>query len=328
MTNVGQTVTIFPNRLLDAYMQRWQFSIQRQLGGTALFELAYVGNRSVHLRVSNNIDTLPVKYLSTSPTRDNTNYNALTTNVTNPFYPLLPGTSLSGSTIAVSQLLVPYPQFTGVTVTNNSGYAFYNALQGSFRKRFSRGLTAIANYTWSKSMQATTYMNPTDPAPSYSISDQDRPHRLVVTGIYELPFGFQVQGIYQWQMGGPLGFGNDICYCSLNQIPASERTLNKWFNTSVFETSSSKQLVDNIRTFPLYLAGVRAPNLSMLDLGISKEFKLRENLRFQIRGEAFNAMNHPVFQAPSTSVTSSAFGTITATGQLPRTVELLARLRW
>ncbi len=66
-TNVGSSFTTFPNRLRNPYAQRWQFSVQRVLPGNAILEVAYVGNRSVHLIESRNIDALPDRYLSSSP---------------------------------------------------------------------------------------------------------------------------------------------------------------------------------------------------------------------------------------------------------------------
>ena len=349
-TNVGSSFTIYPSRLLNPYAQRWQFGIQRSLGGNSILEIAYVGNRSVHLiNTGRNIDGLPDRYLSSSPVRDNANYSLLTANVKNPFYPLLPSTSLSGSTVSTSQILLPFPQFTSVTVYNNDGASWYHALQARYQKRFSHGYTLLANYTWSKYMQAISYANAGDPSPTASISDQDRPHRIVTTVIYELPFGagklwgsawpavpkmvlggWQLQGIYQWQVGAPLSFGNDLYYGYLHDIalPADKRSIQEWFNTSLFETNTARQLVDNLRTFPLYLAGVRAPGLSVADLGLSKKVNLREHMTLQIRGEAFNALNTPQFAAPNTTVTSTAFGTITAASQLPRTVEVSARIQF
>jgi hypothetical protein len=347
-TNVGSSFTIYPNHLMNPYAQRWQFGIQRSLPGNAVLEVAYVGNRSVHLIESRNIDALPDKYLSSSLIRDNTNYSLLTTNVKNPFYPL-PSTSLSGTTVSTSQLLLPYPQFTGVTQYNNDGYSWYHALQTRYQKRFSHGYTLLANYTWSKYMQATSYANAGDLSPTASISDQDRPHRVVTTVIYELPFGkgkrwgsswsvipqtvlggWQLQGIYQWQVGAPLSFGNDLYYGNMSSIalPADKRTIQEWFNTSLFETASAKQLVDNLRTFPLYLSGVRAPGLSVADLGLSKRVNLREHMTLQLRGEAFNALNTPQFSPPNTTVTSTAFGTITGASQLARTIEVSARIQF
>jgi hypothetical protein len=350
-TNLGSSFTVFPSRLLSPYAQRWQFGVQRSLGGSSILEVAYVGNRSVHLiNTGRNIDTLPTQYLSSAPVRDTANYSRLTANVKNPFYPLLPSTSLSGSTVSVTQLLLPYPQFTGITQYNNDGASWYHGLQARFQKRFSHGYSLLANYTWSKYMQSISYLNTSDPNPTASVSDQDRPHRIVTTVIWELPFGqgkrwgsawpgavktvlggWQFQGIYQWQVGAPLAFGNDIYYGgNIHDIalPASQRTITQWFNTSQFETASAKQLVDNLRTFPLYLAGVRAPGLSVTDFGMSKRVNLGERARLQLRGDAFNALNTPQFAAPNTTVTSTAFGTITGASQMSRTIEVSARIQF
>ena len=80
--------------------------------------------------VTRNFDAVPDQYLSTSPSRDQTTINSLTGAVANPFYPLLPGTGLSGTTVPRMQLLTPYPEFTGVSMPTNQGYSFYNANAG------------------------------------------------------------------------------------------------------------------------------------------------------------------------------------------------------
>ena len=74
----------------------------------------------------------------------------------NPFEGLLPGTTINGATVARSQLLRPFPEFTGVTFSQlNVGRIWYNSLQVSVQKRYSHGLTFSANYTLSKNIQAT-----------------------------------------------------------------------------------------------------------------------------------------------------------------------------
>ena len=351
MTNVGNSVTYFADHLPNQYMQRWQFGVQRSIGRDAIFELGYVGSRSVHGHLSHNLNFIPAQYLSTMPSRDNATYAALTATVANPFYPLLPGTGLPNSTVAITQLMYAYPQFTGLTTQTDDGYSWYHSMQARYQKRFGRGVTLLANYTWSKMMEATTYFNASDLSPTHSISGSDRPHRIAISGFWDLPIGqrrqllsslhgvpqailggWTVKGIYQWQQGGPLAGGNWIYYGSdIHNIalPAGQRTIQAWFNTSQFEKNSGLQLVDNLRTFPLYLAGVRTPGLNNSDLGISKRFHLGSETRsLEIRGDAYNALNHSQFQAPSTSVTSSGFGGITATSVMPRTVDVSATVKF
>ena len=97
---------------------------------------------------------------------------------------------IHGATVARSQLLRPFPEFTGITETNlNTGKVWYNSLQVSAQKRYSHGLTFSANYTFSKNIQATSYLNAQDAAPTNVLTAFDRPQRLAFTPSYELPFG-------------------------------------------------------------------------------------------------------------------------------------------
>src|SRR5262249_13978993 len=143
------------------------------------------------------MDALPNQYLSTAPTRDQANIDYLSTQVPNPFAGLLPGTSLNTATIARSQLLAPYPQFTGITMNDYQGYAWYNALQVRVERRFSKGFTTLLGYSFSKNMAAenyysfgsAAYLNPADPTPTRAIAAIDRPHMFAMTALWELPFG-------------------------------------------------------------------------------------------------------------------------------------------
>jgi hypothetical protein len=330
MTNAGQSITVFPDRLLNPYVEHWEATLQRTLGNQAVIEIGYAGSRAVHLRVARQLDAVPAQYLATSITRDNVRYASLTTNVTNPFYPLLPSTNLSGTTVQLLQLLRPYPQFTSVMSANNDGYSWYHALQTRVQKRLNRAWMVMASYTFSKFMEATSYLNDCDPVPYRNISNSDRPHRAVVSFIYQPHFarGWQVQGIYQWQSGAPINFGNVAYYGGPVALPADQRTVSHWFNTAVFERSSAWQPVDNVRTFPLRFGNLRMSALNMLDLGISKNIRVRERYTLQIRADAFNAENHTIFGAPNASPTSTDFGAITSTSQLPRVIEFSLRVQF
>jgi hypothetical protein len=175
------------------------------------------------------------------------------------------------------------------------------------------------------------------------ISSQDRPHRFTGSGIWELPFGkgkqfcsglsglpgkiasgWQVQGIYQWQMGSPLGFGNALLYAAPQTValPSDARTIDRWFNTDVFDRSTANQLSRNIVTLSSRFSGIRGPGINMLDLSVIKTTNITERVKAQLRGEFINALNHTQFSNPNTTPTSASFGTITGTGQLPRTVQL------
>jgi hypothetical protein len=339
MTSVGQSISVFPARLLNPYVERWEFSLQRSLGAQAVLEIGYVGNRGTHLRVARQLNPMLAQYLSTLAVRDNTRYALLTSNVANPFYPLLPNSSLSGSTVQLLQLLRPYPQFTGIATTTNNGFSWYHSLQTRLQKRFARNYLLVVTYTWSKYMEAISYLNDADTAPTRVISSQDRPHRVVTSFVYAIPFkkrsrwigGWQAQGIYQWQSGAPIGFGDVLYYggdIHSIALPADQRNATHWFNTAAFERNSALQLAYHIRTFPPRFAGIRSMGLDMLDLGVSRNLRLTERVTLQIRADAFNVLNHTHFGAPNTSPTSSDFGAVTSTSQLPRVIEFSMRVQF
>jgi len=347
-TNLGQGVSFFNQSLSNPYVQRWQFALQRSLPGQSVIEVSYVGNRGVRQRTSRNLDALPNQYLSTSPFRDQTTINLLSAQVPNPFYPLLPGTSLSGTTVARSQLLLAYPQFTGVSLDTNQGFSWYHSMQARFEKRFSHGFTSSVSWTWSKLMEARSYLNGADLMPEKVISDQDRTQRIVVTAIYELPFGkgrrvggswkgfgsriisgWQASGIYQGQSGAALGFGNAIFLGNLGDIPIANgaRTVDRWFNVDAgFEKNSGLQLSQNLRTLSSRFSGVRADGANNLDLAIIKNTQIREGIQLQLRFEGINALNHPQFNPPNTTPSSTAFGQVTETWASPRTVLFAAKI--
>ncbi len=166
MTNVGQSISAFPSRLRNPYVERWETALQRELGNSqAVLQIAYVGSRGTHLRVSPQLDPIPAQYLSASPFYNSAVNTMLTASVANPFYPLLPSTSLSGSTVATGQLLRPYPQFTSIGGISNGGFSWYHSLQAILQKRFSRNYFVTAAYTWSKYMEAITYPERHGPHP-------------------------------------------------------------------------------------------------------------------------------------------------------------------
>ncbi len=117
------------------------------------------------------------------------------------------------------------------------------------------------------------------------------------------------------QSGPGLGFGNVIyrgTYSGL-KLSGDARSLEQWFNTAGFERNTQLQLANNIRTFPTRLAGVRSDGISTVDLSAIKNFRIREGLRVQVRGEAEGAMNHPNFAAPNLNPANTLFGKVSAT---------------
>jgi hypothetical protein len=351
-TSLGLSPSFVAPTRRNAYMQKWSFAVQQDVGHKTLIEIGYVGSKAIGLGLSQTYDDVPAQYLSTSSERDQTTINYLSQAVANPFYGLseFAGTGLQTTTVSRSQLLRPYPQFTGVSTTVAGGFSWYHALEASVEKRFSHSYTMQGSYTWSKAMAAVDKLNSTDLYPSRVVSSLDRTHTLSATGIYELPFGrgkrwmasrrwvdlamgsWAVQGVYQVVSGRPLTWGNVLFRGDVRQItlPGSEQRVERWFNTDGFERNSSKQLASNIRTFPLRLNGVRGGGFNIWNLSITKDFRLSEKVALQFRAEAADAFNHPTFDVPNVSPTSGAFGQVTAIGygDTARRITLGGRLSW
>ena len=308
-------------------------------------EAAYVGNKTVRLPVDRQLNPVPRQYLSTSPVRDQPAITFLSASFPNPFFGLDP---IYTQNTSRSQLLRRYPQFGNVFVSEPIGYSWYHSLQSRLEKRFSKGYTLQMSYTFSKAMEATSFLNETDPFLHEVIAQLDRPHRFVGSGIWELPFGrgrkwgsdwhpavnfvaggWQLNGVYQHQSGEPLGFGNRIVLRSLDDLvrPEGERSVDGWFRdrNQYFVTNSAQQLGNNIRTLPLRFTQVRGPNQDRWDLSAIKNFRIWEQGTMQFRAECFNAMNHPNLSNPNTDPTNSNFGVITGQDS-PRSWQMALKL--
>lgn len=326
-TFLGQTITYFNPNPKSPRTQRWQVGVQRELPGRWTLETSYVGNYGSQLQTGRNLNATPNQYLSTSPVRDLATINYLGANIPNPFFGLLPTTAasgLQGQNIVRERLLRPYPQFDQVNTTTNEGESWYHALQLNLQRRFSSGYTLGSSYTFSKFTEAIEFLNAADPEPWKGVSAVDVPHRLTVNGIVELPFGrgrrigadvngvvsafisgWQLSGIYTFQSGFPLSFGNIIFTGNLDDIPlpASERTVARWFNTDAgFNRNSAQALASNIRTFPLRLENVRSHTVNNVDLSLIKNTSV-VGKTVELRLDALNALNHPLFPRGNSTTT-------------------------
>jgi hypothetical protein len=142
------------------------------------------------------LNQLPDSYLSLG-------LAALQKQVANPFYGTIPFGTLALPTISQGQLLRPYPEYTQVTASNDGNRdSIYHSLQVKLEKRFHQGGSVLAGYTWSKNIgDIETGMSWLEAGPLANIQDNtnlrgeravsgfDVPHRLIVSYVYDLPFG-------------------------------------------------------------------------------------------------------------------------------------------
>jgi len=361
---IGQGITFFNPLVTNPYNFRWDFSIQHELPGQIVLELAYIGSHSVRLPIAQQLDAIPRASLDFSTTVRNNALNTLmTTTVPNPFAGLVPnGGALNTSRIALQQLLVPFPQYTvpavpaaSTTGTINgiieqgasAGSSYFASLDFRAQKRLSKGLQFINNFIWSKQIDRLNYLNDTDSAPEKRISPDSRPLREVLAAVYNLPIGrnqainlksgwanaifggWVLNANLTIQSGPPLLWSSNVIYYG-GPINFNPHQPNGYaFDTQRFNTVASQQLVYNIRTFDTTFNNLRRDATKNLDASLLKNFLFSERGAYlQLRFETFNTTNRVGFAAPNLTPTNSTFGTIGAQANTPRRVQLGARLVW
>ena len=265
------------------------------------------------------------------------------------------------------------PDIGSITSQFSVGSGHYHSLQSKLTKRFSRGMSALASYTWGKNIDngpapfnlghnLNSNNQPQDPfnlAAELAIADTDVTHNLVVSAIYELPFGrgkrffgdwhgarqsmlggWQMNTIFNARTGLPVnvvrnaqkqpspGLRPDLV--GNPTLPRSQRTLDRYFNTRAFDAS---RFNCNPPTDPTCLAPgtagrnlVRGPGFVNFDYSLFKDFAFTENKKLQVRFEAFNLLNTPHFGNPQGNFGGGAdFGRIRRTVGNPRILQFAAK---
>ena len=250
----------------------------------------------------------------------------------------------------------PWPDFNSLRYDTYDGFSNYNALLVKVTKRMSRGLSALVAYTYSKALDDNSGTSETESAPQndnnprgdYGVADTSLRHRLVVSGVYQLPFGngrqfasskspvnkvigdWDLSFIMSAQSGFPFtvtsatDFSNTGSFSPRPDRTCSgdgSRTLANWFNLNCFSTVALQQALTN--GTPRFGDSGRniltGPRLFDLDVSLIKRFSVGEGVKTEFRAEFFNLLNHPNFALPNATIGSSSAGIISNTVPLGRT---------
>jgi len=236
-----------PNPRFDTYsykdgmVQQWNIFVDHRFGKNWLVSAGYSAAKGAHLPFAR-IPLDSSQFLSPSMlaswqqsyVASNGLNNPATVQVPNPYQPangaLIPfNGNWANATVSLLESLFPYPLFENMTPERSIGFSDYNSLQLNVRRQFSNGLLLMANYTWSKSMDMTqteaqangfsdtgsydeTDLDLLNYANNKKLSTTDVPNRLVISAVYELPFGkgkafptgnrFVDSAIGGWRLGG------------------------------------------------------------------------------------------------------------------------------
>ncbi len=311
--------------LQSTRVTQWSAGIERQLASTLLLDVAYVGTRTAGLISSYNFNQSFPGPGAQGPRR--------------PFYPI-------------------NPDVTNVSYRTNYAGAKYHSLQVKVEKRYSAGLTGTIAYTYSKYMANGGNINgggngPPQNARCFSCEwgsmPEDLRHIVVVNHVYELPFGPQrkyltrgwlshlagnwnVTGIWTMTTGDHFtptlgtsvsnsagGSGDRPDRIDDGNMPVDQRSIDNWFNLAAFRSAAQYTFGNAGRGI---LVG---PGNFNVDLGVHRNFSIRERFRLTYRWEMFNAFNRANFNDPNAVIGSVQAGQISGTAPA-RTMQMALKL--
>jgi hypothetical protein len=342
----------------------YNLGIQYKLPFDSVLDLSYVGTSAQHQLQRRNINAPAYGAAFASANQDPT---------------LAPSTT--GSAALPVDFLRPYPGFGNIQYIEPSASSNYHSLQTSLQRRYTKGLLLGVNYTWSKVLGTVSVDLPgvggfgaphnlDQRRANYGVLDFDRPHNFNVNFVWDLPRGtsnqglgyvlngWQLSGIYRYQTGGPYNMTATVNGLSgygltgttgveghrivLLKNPGSGNSSNPYqqFDVTAFASPNfGSRGFESGRNF------MRVGPINSWDLALSKEFRVKERYKFEIRLDAFNALNHTQFDGVnanatfagpnSTSISNlanertnpSGFGAVTST-RPPRNMQLSARFEF
>ena len=207
LTQVVQSISeVDRNHHPDAYVQQWNFSVERELPANFFVSAAYVGSKGTHLQqYSQQVNQISDSLLAQAASQyavGGRSAVALLQSVPNPFFLNGEALALTASTTTAGQLLRPYPQYTGVELAGQGSFSsIYHSLQLTARRRFAGAGSLSVAYTNSKLISNTDTLTSwlengvgaiqdnNDLLAERSLSSQDVPQRLVISYVLDLPFG-------------------------------------------------------------------------------------------------------------------------------------------
>lgn len=335
----GLTFIAYERRADIGYGQQWNFNIQRELAADWMVELGYSGSKGTHL-----LNRYEDNYSPPGPgnLNDKRQYKSVT----------FPDTG------RVTSPLGPVYGY------HNNANSNYHALLVKAEKRFSKGYTLLASYTWSKAIgdicgNAATgntagcgYQDVRNMRAEKSVDNQDIPHRFVASGVYDLPLGkgrhwgstlhpvlnavvgnWAVGSIVVWASGEPYSV-----VVSGNPANIGDRVIVNRPNIVGPLAATNRSLQQDFNTAAFvangqYQLGNAGRNILRnrpdfnWDFSALKDFQLAERMRLQFRFEGFHFSNTPRFGQPGNTLGTSAFGVI-AGADTPRNLQFGLKLIW
>ena len=311
----------------------FSLGVQHELFRDTTLDVAYVGTLSRHLVTSRDINAIPYGTAFTKAAQDPANFEGgVVPDVEPGLNPIYSDAGLSFSGIYAygrnsysNAPLVPYKGYDQIAYMQFDGTSNYNSLQMSLQRRFSKGLTFGAVYTWSKSLTTATSdqdtQNPFNALLDYRAAGWDRTHVFAANYVYDIPgvakhFGgpkwlayltdnYQLSGVTQFMSGTPVDTGNGWSFES-GAIDGS----NMWGAIQYYYAVDKNQNLISPSVGPPIRGTrdiLRSGGLQNWDMSLFKNIPFGERYSIQLRLEAFNAFNHPNFNSKNYGVNVDHF---------------------
>jgi hypothetical protein len=294
----------------------FSLGVQRELAKATTLDVAYVGSLGRHLITSRDINFVPYGYAFTAAAQDPSNYPGGVVPAVEPNLPPIyaaAGYNFSGAYALghpsyTNAALVPYKGYGQIAYLGWGGTSNYNS-----QRRFSRGLTLGAVYTYSKVLTTSAsdqdYQNPVNPLIDYRAADWDRTHVFAANYVYDIPgvnkhFGgpkwlsyitdnYQFSGVTNVMTGTPVSLNNSYSFNS-GALDGS----NMWGPYPYYySVDKSGNLITPTVGFPTRATRdiIRSGGMQNWDMSLFKNIPIRERYTIQLRLEAYNVFNHPNF---------------------------------
>jgi hypothetical protein len=202
----------------------------------------------------------------------------------------------------------------------------------------------VFSYTFSKNFQDANILNNWNlsEGPVHELVSYDKPQNLSFSGVWDLPFGkgrhffaganravdgaiggWTVNWIYRYNSGNPVAGVDAVNTCG--NFLTDQQTLDHWFNNN--KSCYKGRASYTFRTAPDRYPWLRQMDNMTVNLAAAKTFRVTERYRFNLRAEAFNLLNHPLYGAPDTTYTDARFGMLPIGQQnFPRLIQVSGKI--
>lgn len=296
----------------------YSLGVQREAGWGVIYDIAYVGTMSRHLITSRDINTIPYGTAFTKAAQNPANFSG---GVVPDVEPNLPpeyaaaGYSFSGQYAYPANYLAPYWGYGQLPFTKFDGTANYNALQASLQRRFSKGLTFGAVYTWSKSLTTQSndngFVDPFNPKRyNYQVASWDRRNVVAINYVWDIPSLVKRYGGPRWlayltdnyQLSGVSNFMTGLPNWTAFFVPANQLTGGRQYSelppAYLGVDSNGKAIIPPIgQPYPGTPDRIRAGGMNTWDISLFKNVPLpgKTERSVQLRCETYNIFNHSNF---------------------------------